>query len=296
MSYACVLRNKMRSGQTVVAIGAYDAFSARIVEQAGFEAVYIGSYATEAALLGKPDLALMSKSDRLTIARNVAKAVEIPVIVDAEEGYGNAISVMDTVRDFEAAGVAGIHIDDEALPSKCPFLPGIPHNELISTEEMCGKIEAAIAARSDPNFLIIARSDVIGTAPRDRYYQENLIEEVVRRSNAYAQAGADAIFVMALSADELAFFAREIKAPLVGIFATAEPLAIAEFEKRGYPLVIGSLVGIYAAGKGLVRAMEQLRQTRDWNAIQDELLTDQEFFDILNVDQYQKMYSRFRIS
>ncbi|MCI0353058.1 MAG: isocitrate lyase/PEP mutase family protein, partial [Acidobacteriales bacterium] len=105
----------MSSGQTAIAIGAYDAFSARIVERAGFDAVYIGSYATEAAMLGKPDLALMSKSDRLATARNVAKAVEIPVILDAEEGYGNAISVMDTVRDFEATGVAGIHIDDEAL-------------------------------------------------------------------------------------------------------------------------------------------------------------------------------------
>jgi 2,3-dimethylmalate lyase len=289
------LRQRMTNGRTIVAIGAYDAFSARIVEQAGFDAVYIGSYSTEAAMLGKPDLALMSKSDRLTIARNVAKAVSVPVIVDAEEGYGNAISVMDTVREFEQAGVAAIHLDDEALPSKCPFLPGIPHNQLIETDEMCGKIEAAIAARKNPDFLVIARSDVIGTVGREQYYGENLLEEVVRRSNAYAQAGADAIFVMALNTAELDYFAREIKAPLVGIFATAEPIAISEFEKREYAMVIGSLVGIYAAGKGLVAAMRKLRETRDWNAIQNELINDADFFNILGVDEYQKMYREYRI-
>ena len=295
MSCSQRLRQQMESGHTTVAIGAYDAFSARIVERAGFDAVYIGSYATEAALLGKPDLALMGKTDRLATARNVCKAVDVPVIVDAEEGYGNAISVMDTVRDFEAAGVAAIHIDDEALPSKCPFLPGIPQNALISTDEMCGKIEAAVAARNDPNFQIIARSDVIGTVPREQYHRERLIEEVVRRSNEYARAGADAIFAMALTTDELDFFAQEIKAPLVGIFATAEPLSIAEFERRRFSMVIGSLVGIYAAGKGLVRAMQRLQQTRDWNAIQDELIQDADFFDILNVDEYQRLYAKFRI-
>ena len=289
------LRERMRSGKTVVAVGAYDAFSARIVEKAGFDAVYIGSYATEAATLGKPDLALMSKTDRLTIARNVAKAVSIPVILDAEEGYGNAISVMDTIQDFEATGVAGIHLDDEVLPSKCPFLPGIPRNELISVDEMCGKIEAAGRARTDPDFLIIVRSDVIGTVPREQYYSENMIEEVVERSNAYAQAGADAIFVMALNEEEVNYFAREIEAPLVGIFATVEPLAISVFEKAGYPMVIGSIVGIYAAGKGLVRAMTKLAETRDWNAITDEMLNDQEFFDLLGIDQYQSHYKDFRI-
>ena len=167
------LSKGMESGTTVVAIGAYDAFSARIVEKAGFDAVYVGSYATEAASLGKPDLALMSKTDRLAIARNIVKAVDVPVIVDAEEGYGNAISVMDTVRDFEDTGAAGIHLDDEALPSKCPFLPGIPQNELISTDEMCGKVEAAARAKTDPDFKIIVRSDVIGTVPREVYYGEN---------------------------------------------------------------------------------------------------------------------------
>src|SRR5437588_11781320 len=116
------LREKMLSGKTVVAIGTYDAFSARMIERAGFDAVYVGSYSTEAAFLGKPDLMLMSKTERLWIVRNVAKAVNIPVIADAEEGYGNAVSVMEVVQDFKATGVAAIHLDDEEIPSKCPFI------------------------------------------------------------------------------------------------------------------------------------------------------------------------------
>jgi len=124
----------------VVAIGAHDALSAVLVERAGFNAVYIGSFATEATFLGQPDLALMPKTERLMIARNIVKAVDVPVIADMEEGYGNAISMMDAVRDFEAIGLAGVHIDDQALPSKCPFLAGIPRSELISEEEIAHRL------------------------------------------------------------------------------------------------------------------------------------------------------------
>lgn len=289
------LRQGMRSGKTVVTIGAYDAFSARMVERAGFDAVYVGSYATEGTCFGKPDLMLMSKTERLWLARNIAKAVSIPVIIDAEEGYGNAVSVIETVRDFEAAGVAGIHLDDEEIPSKCPFIDGISRTQLISTEEMCGKIQAAVHARQDPDFVIIARSDVIGTVDRKRYYEENLIDEVVRRSNAYAEAGADAVFVMALELEELNYFARHIKAPLVGIFATVEPHPIAAFQKVGCQITIGSLVGLYAAAKGLKDALTKLKETEDWNAIQKHMIGDKEFFEIVELAKYREQYVKFRV-
>ena len=289
------LRNMMRSGRTAVAIGAYDAFSALMVERAGFDAVYVGSYSTEAAFLGKPDLMLMSKAERLWIVRNVAKAVSVPVIADAEEGYGNAVSVMETVRDFEATGVAGIHLDDEQIPSKCPFIEGISRTQLIETDEMCGKIEAAIHARQDPDFVIIARSDVIGSVSRQEYYARNLIEEVVRRSNAYAEAGADAVFVMALTLDELQYFKKNIRAPLVGIFATVEPHPIAAFQAAGCQITIGSLVAHYAAAKGMKDALAKLKQTGDWNAIQDNLIDDREFFDIVQLEKYRERYLRYRV-
>ncbi len=289
------LQNMIDNREMVVAIGAHDALSARLVEQAGFNAIYIGSYATEATFLGKPDLALMSKTERLMIARNIVKAVNVPVIADMEEGYGNAISVMDAVRDFEAVGLAGVHLDDEALPSKCPFLPNIPRNQLIAVDEMCGKIKAALEARQDPNFKIIVRSDVIGTVPLAEYYREQMIEGVVQRSNAYAEAGADAIFVMALNVEEINYFAERIKAPLVGIFATVEPIAIKEFEKAGYQMVIGSLVSLYMSARGLVDGLKALKETGDWNAVQDKMINDAEFFDIVGLDHYGSLYKRFNI-
>ena len=289
------LQNMIDNGEMVVAIGAHDALSAVLVEQAGFNAVYVGSYATEATFLGKPDLALMSKTERLMICRNIAKAVNVPVIADMEEGYGTAISVMDSIRDFEAAGLAGVHIDDEDLPSKCPFLPGIPRNQLISVDEMCGKIRAAKDARLDPNFRIIARTDVIGTVPLEEYYREGMMEEVVGRSRAYADAGADAIFVMALNVEELAYFADRINAPLVGIFATIEPIPIAEFEKAGCQMVIGSLVSLYMSSRGLVDGLKSLKETGDWNAVQDKMINDKEFFNIVGLDRYGPLYEYYKI-
>jgi 2,3-dimethylmalate lyase len=282
-------------GELVVAIGAHDALSAMMVEQAGFNAIYIGSFATEATFLGKPDLAMMSKTERLMIARNIVKAVDIPVIADMEEGYGNALNVMDAVRDFEATGLAGVHIDDEVLPSKCPFLPGIPQNSLISVEEMCGKIKAALDARRNPHFKIIVRCDVIGTMNRDQYYRERRIEEVAARSNAYAKAGADAIFVMALTSEEISYFADSIQAPLVGIFATVEPIAIREFERAGYQMVLGSLVSLYMAARGLRDGLKALHETGDWNAVQDKMIDDAEFFRIVGLQKYGDLYRRYFI-
>jgi 2-methylisocitrate lyase-like PEP mutase family enzyme len=229
------------------------------------------------------------------MARNISKAVDIPVVCDAEEGWGNAINVMEAVRDFEAVGVAAIHLDDEQLPSKCPFLPGIPRNQLISTDEMCGKIEAAVDARQDPDFQIFARTDVIGSMPLEQYYQDNKMEEVVDRLNAYLQAGADAAFVMALNEEEVQYYREKIDGPIVGIFATIEPLAISVFEKANYQLVIGSLVGIYAAAKGLKDAYSKLKETGDWNQIQDKLINDEQFFDIVGLKEYGEYYKKFRI-
>ena len=295
MSRSAVLRQSIEAGKLVVAIGAHDALSARLIERAGFDAIYVGSYSTEAAFLGGPDLALMSKTERLLITRNIVKATTVPVVVDIEEGYGNAINVMDAVRDFEAAGVSAVHLDDEKLPSKCPFLPGIPRNDLVSVEEMQGKIRAASDARENPDFMIIARSDIIGSIPREQYYEERRIEEVARRSNAYLDAGADAAFVMALTREELQYFRDSIKGPLVGIFAPVEPLAIREFEETGYQIVIGSLVSLYMAARGLVDGLKALAKTRDWNAVTGQMIDDPEFFDIVGLADYGAAYDRYGI-
>ncbi len=289
------LRRMVESRKTVIAPGAYDAFSAMLVEKAGFDAIYVGSFATEAALLGKPDLALMSKVERLWIVRNIAKAVNIPMIADAEEGFGNALGVIETVRDFEAAGAAAIHLDDERIPSRCPMLSGLPYTPLVSVDEMCGKIEAAVHTRQDPDFMIIARSDVIGTMPRGEYYQVGM-EEVVKRSKAYAAAGADAIFVIAFDENELRHFVREIRAPIVGIFAHYEPIPFEVFQRTGCAMAVGSISCLYSAAKGMMKALSELKRTGDWNAVLDDLISEEEFAEIMKIPEYQELYRRFRIS
>ena len=143
--------------------------------------------------------------------------------------------------------------------------------------------------------MIIARTDVIGTMPLEQYYTENKMEEVVDRLNAYLAAGASAAFVMALTEEEVRFYRERIEGPLVGIFATIEPLPISVFEAANYQMVIGSLVGIYAAAKGLLEAYTKLKQTGDWNAIQDKLINDKQFFEIVGLEEYGDYYQKYRI-
>lgn len=295
MQFGGRIRESVETGKTMHVVGANDALSALLIEQAGFDAIYVGSFSTSATFLGKPDLDLMSKTERLGLVRNIVKSVGIPVIADIEEGYGNAISVMDVVRDFEAAGVSAVQIDDQKTPSKCPVMQGIPPIELISVEEMCGRIRSAICARQDPNFSIIVRTDVIGTVSRQQYHSKNLIEEVVRRSNTYAQAGADAVMIMALDESELDYYAKRVNAPLAGIYAAAEPLPFRAYRDRRYAMAIGTIVTLYMYVRSLVDGLRELKESEDWNAISHRLVTDEDFFKILSLDKYRDMYAEFSI-
>jgi 2-methylisocitrate lyase-like PEP mutase family enzyme len=188
-----------------------------------------------------------------------------------------------------------MHIDDEEVPSKCPFLPGIPGNPLISIDEMSGKVRAAIDAKTDSATMIIARSDVIGSMPLERYYAERRIDEVVERSNAYLKAGADAAFIMALNREELEYFRSAIKGNLVGIFATVEPLPISDFRETNYEIVIGSIVSLYSAAFGIRECLRKLKETGDWNQIQDHMINDEEFFEIVGLDRYAEAYEKYDI-
>lgn len=295
MTPAARIRQNIAQGRTMHVVGANDALSARLIEQAGFDAVYVGSYSTNATFLGKPDLDLMSKTERLMIVRNIVKAVSVPVIADIEEGYGNAIGVMDTIREFEAAGVAAVHLDDERTPAKCPVIPGIPRNQLISVEEMCGKIRAAVESRRNADFFLIARSDVVGTVWKEEYYARDLMKEVVSRSNAYVEAGADAVMVMAFNEDELSYYAERIKAPLIGLYAPAEPIAFREYRARRYAMAIGTIAPLYMYVRSLIDGLKELKETEDWNAIQHRMVDDPEFFRVIGLDEYRSLYREFSI-
>ncbi len=178
------LRQLLRS-PPVLAVGAHDGLSARLVEQAGFDVVYMGGFATTGSLLGRPDMALLSGSEMIENARRMAQAVTIPMIADADTGYGNAIDVIRTVHDYEASGVSGIHLEDQKAPKRCGHMQG---KDVIPAGEMVGKLKAAVAARSDKDFVIIARTDSLAI---------HGVDEAIDRALRYRDAGADVLWVEA---------------------------------------------------------------------------------------------------
>jgi 2-methylisocitrate lyase-like PEP mutase family enzyme len=191
------LRELLAGSEPVVAPGAYDALSARLVEQAGFDAVYMTGFGASASLLGQPDVGIMTFAEMVDQARRLAEAVEVPLIADADDGYGNPINVTRTVRAYEAAGVAGLHLEDQLSPKRCGHLAG---KQLIAASEMVEKIHAAVEARRSADLVIIARSDARAVEGLDAALQ---------RARRYRDAGADVLFVEAPeSAAEVAAVAQ----------------------------------------------------------------------------------------
>ena len=184
MSKGKQLRALMRDGKHHYTPGITTPLHAMICEKAGFEFIYMGGYDVSLTLLGLPDVGLITGQEMAANAGNIARAVNIPVIADADTGYGNAINVMRTVRDFENAGVAAIHIEDQVAPKRCGHVAG---KQVIPLEEAAGKIRAACDARRDPDFVIIARTDAVAAVGGG-------LDEAIRRAKAYAKAGADMIF------------------------------------------------------------------------------------------------------
>ena len=225
------LRELLARDQILVVPGAYDGLTARLIEEAGFEAVYMSGAGVSFARLGRPDLGLLTLTEMAQQAAYIAGATSLPVIADGDTGYGNAINVQRTIREYERAGVAAIQLEDQAFPKRCGHLAG---KQLISVEEMIGKICAARAARQDPDFVIIARTDarsVLG------------LDAALRRAEAYLEAGADVLFIESpYTVEELAAVAETF--PDVPLLANMVEggntplLSAAELQQMGYKIVI----------------------------------------------------------
>jgi len=241
MTQASRLRRLLRQDGMVVAPGAYDCITARLIEQGGFAAVYMTGAGT-AASLGYPDFGLVTMSEMVANARRIAGAVDVPVLADADTGYGNELNVFRTVREFERSGVSGIHIEDQQFPKKCGHLEG---KEIVSREDYLAKIRAAVAARSNQDFTIIARTDARAVAGFD---------EAVARANAALAAGADMAFVEApQTLEEVAAVPRLVDGHcLLNVVRGGKTpdLDLREAEAMGYKLaivpglLIQSVVGI----------------------------------------------------
>lgn len=201
------LRELIARGPTLYVPGCYNAMSGRVLESAGFEAVYMSGYGTSLSLTGLPDVGLATMSEMVANARYIAAAVQVPLIADADTGFGNAINVIRTIREYVGAGVAGIHMEDQVSPKRCGHVAG---RLVIPMEEAVGKIRAAVDARNalDPDFVLIARTDARGASGGS-------LDDAIRRVNAYLAAGADLAFVEGpTSAEEVRRVCREVKGPV----------------------------------------------------------------------------------
>jgi len=284
MSPGKILRQLLEESEIIIVPGATDAFIARIIEELGFKAVYVTG-AGIANTLGFPDIGLTTMNEVLERARVIARAVKIPVIADVDTGYGNAINVMRTIREFVDAKVAAIQIEDQVMPKKCGHFEG---KSVISAEEMVGKIKAAIEARGSDDLLIIARTDA-----RDVYG----LDEARRRGNLYAEAGADLIFIEApRSVEELRRIAREVKAPLVAnmVEGGKTPLVPAkELEKMGYKMVIYANTALRAAGYAVKEALKVLKEKGDTASILDKLLSWEERQNLVRYPYYRELEKKY---
>ena len=256
--------------------GVPNAAMARQVEHAGFDAVYISGAGLANATAGVPDIGLLTLTEVAQLAGYVAQAVEIPAIVDADTGFGGAENVARTIREFEGAGLAGCHIEDQEFPKRCGHLSG---KLIVDLEEMTGKIEAAVAARRDPDFLIIARTDA-------RALED--FKGAVKRALKYVEAGADAIFPEALqSAEEFRDFAKEIKAPLLANmteFGKSPLLSFDELAGHGYRMIIYPMSAFRVSMKASEEFLRDLRKRGTQSDWIDRMQTRSELYELLDYD------------
>ena len=281
------LRELLAAGKPLVAPGAYDALSARLVEQAGFAAVYMTGFGSTASLIGRPDVGLLSGTEMVDNAARIVSAVDVPVIADADTGYGNAINVLRTIRAYEQAGVAAVHIEDQVTPKKCGHMSG---KAVIAREEMAGKVRAAAAARSDPDFLVIARTDAAAV---------HGLDDAVDRAKAYADAGADVLFVEAPT-DEASIerVAAELRGTAPLVFNWAEggrtpPVPLARIAELGFSLVLFPIGTLLAATAGMRALLDTLRADGTPGAALPGLPSFQEFTDLIGLPEVRTLEQRF---
>ena len=272
------LRELLAAPGIVPAPGAYDCLSAAIIEQAGFSAVYMTGAGTSMSRVGYPDVGLATMSEMVANAAAIANAVDVPVIADADTGYGDALQVRRTVREYERAGVAAIHIEDQESPKRCGHLDD---KRVVPQEEMVRKLHAALDAREDDDFTIIARCDALAVTGWD---------DALRRCEAYVEAGADVLFLEALQTrEQAAFAARHFGAPMLYNYVETGKsplLPAAELEALGFKLVIYPVSAMLAAARTMRDVLRELRETGTTeHAVADRMLSIRECFDTMGLSE-----------
>jgi len=272
-------------GQLVMP-GVYDALSAKIAARAGFEVVFITGYSLSATLLGEPDFGLLTQTEVVNAATRICSVIDTPVIVDADTGYGNAINVIRTVEDLIRAGAAGMFLEDQVWPKRCGHMKG---KQVIALEEQLNKLRAAIDARKDRNFFIVARTDS---------RQALGLNEAITRGVAFKEAGADAVFIEApQSKEEMKEIASRVPGPLVanmlerGVTPLMGP---AELNELGYQLIVWPLAPLYSVAKTLADTYGTLRRDGSTIKILDKLMPFDDFNEIVGLNDKYAADARYK--
>jgi len=271
------LRQLLQKPGIIRSLGAHDVFTARLIEAAGLETVFIGGFGTSASLLGLPDVGFLTLTEMADAVRRMAQRVSIPVVADGDTGHGDLHNVVRTVREFEQAGAAGILLEDQVTPKRCGHFAG---KQVIPVEEMVLKLKAAVDARRDPDFVIVARTDAVAVEG---------IDAAIARANRYGQTGADVCFIEAPNSQkELERIPREVRYPLLVNMLTggATPiLPVAELEKLGYKIVVCPIESLLVAGAAIQRLIQTLLDRGRVDLPAEEMMTFAQVKKILGLDE-----------
>ncbi|MBM3906243.1 MAG: isocitrate lyase/PEP mutase family protein [Thaumarchaeota archaeon] len=266
--------------------GVYDAIGAKIAQKVGFEAMFQTGYGTSATLFGMPDYGFIGATETTENARRICRAVSVPVIVDSDTGYGNALSVWKLVNELQSAGAAGIFLEDQRWPKRCGHMAG---KEVIEKEEYAEKLQAAVDAKRNKDFIIVARTDARATRGLD---------DAIERAKYYKKIGADAVFVEApRSIDEIKRIGKEINAPLVAnmIEGGATPvLSAKELHKMGFKIILYPLSVLYANTFASLAILKELKKSGTTKRLAKNVVTFDQFNDIVELAKFRNMENRYK--
>ena len=286
MDKARLIRQALSQCGQILMPGVYDALSAKIAARAGFEVIFITGYSLSATLLGEPDFGLLTQTEVVAAAQRICSVVDTPVIVDADTGYGNAINVIRTVRDLIGVGAAGMFLEDQVWPKRCGHMKG---KQVIPLEEQLKKLRAAVDAKQDHDFFIVARTDS---------RQALGLNEAIKRGIEFKEAGADAVFIEAPeSKDEMREISKQVPGSLVanmlerGVTPLMGPN---ELKELGFDLIVWPLAPLFSAAKSLTDVYTTLRRDGSTLAILDRLMAFDEFNRIVGLNEKYALDAKYR--
>lgn len=281
-----LLKQLNDKSKIIVMPGVYDALSARIAEHVGFDVVFQSGYSVSAGILGMPDYGFLNAGEAVEQARKIVRAISIPLVVDVDTGYGNPLTVWRLIHDLEAAGAAGVFLEDQVWPKRCGHMSG---KQVVSTDEYIPKLKAAIEARGSKEFVIVARTDAIGPLG---------IDEAIRRGKEYRKVGADAVFIEApRTMDDLKKIGKSVNAPLVANMMEGgrTPLLSAEeLRKMGFRLVVFPLSALFATTYAIRETFKTLKSKGITKSAMNGMVTFEEFNRFVDLHKYKKLEQKYK--